>query len=122
VAPEGGPEDIFLHANDLLVPEEMIRPGVVVEFEVEEGGRGPKASHVRFPQGSAKAVIAARSAQSGAAMVDDDDAWDALTLDGFTAQITEVLLTVVPPLGGDQILDARRRMIAAAQQQGWIAS
>lgn len=44
VAPEGGGEDVFLHVNDLLIPEEYVRPGLVVEFDVENGERGPKAS------------------------------------------------------------------------------
>ncbi|MFE5604823.1 cold-shock protein, partial [Streptomyces coelicoflavus] len=44
IAPDDGGEDIFLHVNDLLIPEEHVRSGLVVEFEVESGERGLKAT------------------------------------------------------------------------------
>ncbi|MYS46117.1 cold shock domain-containing protein, partial [Streptomyces sp. SID5998] len=48
IAPDHGGEDVFLHVNDMLIPESYVRSGVVVEFEIEEGDRGPKASSVRL--------------------------------------------------------------------------
>ncbi|MGN5381393.1 cold-shock protein [Streptomyces lasalocidi] len=50
IAPEQGGEDVFLHVNDLLIPESSVRSGLSVEFEIENGGRGLKASSVRFAQ------------------------------------------------------------------------
>lgn len=52
IAPEDGGEDVFLHVNDLLIPEESVRSGLVVEFEVESGERGLKASGIRLPEES----------------------------------------------------------------------
>src|SRR5690606_31782118 len=48
VAPEGGGEDVFMHVNDLDVDKRLIAPGVVVEFTVEDGERGLKASGIRL--------------------------------------------------------------------------
>jgi cold shock CspA family protein len=52
IAPDHGGDDVFLHVNDLLVPEHYVRSGLSVQFEVEEGGRGLKASAVRLAEGS----------------------------------------------------------------------
>ncbi|MEV4583290.1 cold shock domain-containing protein [Nonomuraea jabiensis] len=53
IAPENGSEDVFLHVNDLLIPESYVRSGLAVEFEVESGGRGLKASSIRLAAGAA---------------------------------------------------------------------
>jgi cold shock protein len=54
IAPDDAGEDIFLHVNDLLIPETFLRSGLAVEFEVEDGGRGLKASSIRLAQDSAE--------------------------------------------------------------------
>ena len=44
--------DVFLHASALrygVKPE----PGEAIEFEIEQGQRGPKAAHVRLNQPTA---------------------------------------------------------------------
>ncbi|WP_311446726.1 cold-shock protein, partial [Frankia nepalensis] len=53
IAPTGGGEDIFLHANDLLVDKHMVTAGVTMEFEVEQGDRGPKATAARLVRAGA---------------------------------------------------------------------
>ncbi|MFJ4689067.1 cold-shock protein [Streptomyces sp. NPDC091377] len=59
IAPEGGGEDIFLHVNDLLIPEDYLRSGLAVEFEVADGDRGQRASHIRLPEGAEVPVVPA---------------------------------------------------------------
>jgi CspA family cold shock protein len=44
VAPDAGGEDVFIHVNDLDFDKRLIEPGALVEFDVEDGDRGPKAS------------------------------------------------------------------------------
>ena len=55
IAPAGGGEDVFLHVNDLLMPEAEVRPGIAVEFDVDEGGRGLKGSNIRLAEGDGAA-------------------------------------------------------------------
>ncbi|WP_143665283.1 cold-shock protein, partial [Streptomyces cacaoi] len=62
IAPEHGGEDVFLHANDLLVPESLVHAGVAVEFEIEDGDRGLKASSVRLSKAAEFASAPARGA------------------------------------------------------------
>ncbi|MFJ9154749.1 cold-shock protein [Streptomyces sp. NPDC102270] len=51
IAPDNGEEDVFLHANDLLIPEAHLRSGLAVEFDINVGDRGPQASSVRLAEG-----------------------------------------------------------------------
>lgn len=45
ITPEDGGEDVFFHVSDL--GEESVGEGDEVEFEVEEGDKGPKAVNVK---------------------------------------------------------------------------
>jgi cold shock CspA family protein len=56
ISPAGGAEDVFLHVNDLLIPEALVRPGVSVVFDIDEGGRGLKASNIRLRETVAEPV------------------------------------------------------------------
>jgi CspA family cold shock protein len=56
IAPAGGGEDVFLHVNDLLMLESEVRPGITVEFDVDEGDRGLKGSNIRLAEGAAGEV------------------------------------------------------------------
>ncbi|MEO3861918.1 cold shock domain-containing protein [Acrocarpospora sp. B8E8] len=47
IAPDGGGEDVFMHVNDLDSDKRLISVDAQVEFMVENGGKGLKASHVR---------------------------------------------------------------------------
>ncbi len=44
IKPEDGSEDVFFHISDL--EGDSIEEGAEVEFDVEEGDRGPKAVDV----------------------------------------------------------------------------
>ncbi|MFC5663889.1 cold-shock protein [Kitasatospora misakiensis] len=119
IAPDHGGEDVFLHVNDMLMPESVVHSGLVVEFEMEEGDRGLKASSVRLPKGAltrpaAPAVPVARVAVDG-----DDVECDVLTSAEFLLEVTELLLEHAPSLTGDQVLKVRNTMLQHAKDHGW---
>lgn len=118
ISPDGGGEDVFLHVNDLLVPEASVRSGVRVEFTVEEGDRGPKASDVRLavPVGLAGGD---RFVAAGGAGADDDSLCDVLSVAQYAQELTELLLAAAPQLTGEQILQVRRVVVDHARSHGW---
>jgi cold shock protein len=124
IAPTGGGEDIFLHVNDLLVEKSVVVPGTIMEFDVEEGDRGPKASAARIvrsvhPQPGANGPSLS---VAGAAGEDADGLCDVLPTSEFTQEITELLLQTEPTLTGAQITRIRRQLTVVAQKYGWVES
>jgi CspA family cold shock protein len=105
VAPESGGEDVFVHVNDLDVDKRLIAPGAIVEFTVEEGERGPKASNVRI-------VSTARTAN-----LDEDYLPHGLD---FREELTEALLTGVPTLTAEQVLRVRKTVLDLVHDHGWL--
>lgn len=127
LAPSDGGEDVFLHANDLLVEKSLVVPGVVMEFEVEESDRGRKASAARILRGPAagSGVGPAAVTTPPAPVVsrhDDggDGLCDVLPAEEFTQEVTEVLLQTEPSLTGAQILHIRRQLADVARKYGWV--
>ncbi|MFD4523010.1 cold-shock protein [Streptomyces sp. NPDC058470] len=146
IAPDGGGEDIFLHVNDLLIPEEQLRSGLAVEFEVQDGDRGLKASNIQLAQAAEAAAVStagrgaalaratsAASATTGpsssfrkgkeasAKAVDGDfPMCDVLTGEEYTRDITELLLKAAPSLTADQILQLRHELVKFSESHGWI--
>ncbi|MFV5994825.1 cold-shock protein [Streptomyces sp. NPDC056231] len=122
IAPEAGGEDVFLHVNDLLIPESYLRPGLEVEFEVEEGDRGPKASSVRLAHG-AEAPLAVpaptRAAPSARNLATEDPTCDVLDAEEFSREVTELLLKAGPRLTAEQILEIRHELLKFAESHGW---
>jgi cold shock protein len=123
IAPEHGGEDVFLHVNDLLMPEHQLRPGLVVEFEVEEGDRGLKASSVRLPEGAEVKPAGARAAGAGAVAArqadGDESLCDVLTASEFLHEVTDTLLSAAPSLTGAQIMPVRDGLLRFAKSHGW---
>lgn len=107
-------EDVFLHVNDLLIPESAVRSGLVVEFEIEEGDRGLKASSVRLPEGAELP-----STSGGRQPAGDDSMCDLLSAEEFLHEVTETLLSSEPSLTGDQILRIRRGLLQFGKGHGW---
>ncbi|MGK4579532.1 cold-shock protein [Kitasatospora sp. HPMI-4] len=128
IAPGHGGEDVFLHVNDLLIPESQVRPGLAVEFEIEDGDRGLKASSVRLAAGAAHKPSSLPAPDSrvptarAAGQADDDCLCDVLSADEFHREITEVLLEAAGTLTGEQILQVRRALLRFAGDHGWIES
>ena len=108
VAPEGGGEDVFIHVNDLAFDKRLLTPGTMVEFTVEEGDRGPKASHVRM-LGSPEPARAI-----------DNDLCDVLSTKKFISEVTETLLSAAPSMSAQQILQARQGLVVKAREHGWV--
>lgn len=135
IAPDQGGEDVFLHVNDLLIPEAYLRSGLAVEFEVEDGGRGMKASNVRLaqnaeprPQPAAVQAEAApsvgKASGSGAVGATADQSpeptCDVLSAREYTREVTELLLRITPALNGEQILQIRHELLKSSENHGWI--
>ncbi|MFF3389530.1 cold-shock protein [Streptomyces sp. NPDC002669] len=119
ISPDHGGEDVFLHVNDMLIPESYVHTGTAVEFEIEDGDRGLKASSVRLAEGpDGKPVTPPRSAAASGAP-DDDALCDVLSPAEFTRDVTDVLLESAPTLTGTQILQVRRGLLQFAKNRGW---
>jgi cold shock protein len=132
VAPDGGGEDVFVHVNDLYSDKTLLTPGSIVEYSLEEGERGPKASAVTVIQpgqprsialahGSLQDAPAASGAVAASAptSADGEELCDVLSAEELRQELTEALLSVEPTLTGQQILDARKRLLAVAKGHGW---
>ncbi|MEU0833178.1 cold shock domain-containing protein [Streptomyces sp. NPDC005969] len=124
IAPEAGGEDVFLHVNDLLIPESYLRPGLEVEFEVEEGDRGPKASSVRLAHGAeappaVPAPTRPAAAPSARNSATEDPTCDVLDAEEFSREVTELLLKAGPRLTAEQILEIRHELLKFAESHGW---
>ena len=121
IAPDHGGEDVFLHVNDLLIPESSVRSGLAVEFEVEDGGRGLKASAVRLAEGAeATPFTPAASSRSPLLAADAEEPMcDLLSVEEATRDLTELLLRSAPGLTGEQILRIRGDLLKFAKTHGW---
>ncbi|WP_330333185.1 cold shock domain-containing protein [Streptomyces sp. NBC_00536] len=123
IAPEHGGEDVFLHVNDLLIPESYIRSGTAVEFEIEDGDRGLKASSVQLAKnddGTPVTPPVQGPAAGSASGPIDDSLCDALSRAEYIREVTEVLLEAAPSLTGTQIVQIRQRFLQVAKNHGWI--
>ncbi len=103
----------------MQMPESAVRSGLVVEFEMEEGERGLKASSVRLPNDDL-ARPAVPGASVGSPVSDDDDSLcDVLTTDEFLRHVTELLLESAPSLTGEQLLQVRGALLRFGKKHGW---
>lgn len=127
VAPDTGGDDVFIHVNDLEFDKRHLAVGAVVDFEVEDGDRGLKASTVALV--AAAPALAAVGVGGGAPaptfLPPLPDA--ASRPDGagpserdLASEVTEVLLAGVPTLTADQILATRGAFVAVARSHGWV--
>ncbi|OLE27144.1 MAG: hypothetical protein AUG49_06150 [Catenulispora sp. 13_1_20CM_3_70_7] len=119
VAPESGGEDVFVHVNDLLDDKSLMVPGRTVEFILDQGDRGPKASQVKV-EWTERSRSRPEPRSLGAEADDADDMCDVLSVADLEHELTEMLLHAVPALPGSQILEVRKRVVALAQSHGWV--
>ncbi|MEV0786274.1 cold shock domain-containing protein [Streptomyces sp. NPDC050423] len=130
IAPDHGGEDVFLHVNDLRIPEASLRPGLMVEFEIEQGDRGLKASSVQLAPGSSggtgsaaapASAFSGRPETPGRQVADGDDVLcDVLNSQEYVRDVTEVLLESAPGLTAAHILQVRQGMLQFAKKHGWV--
>ncbi|MEL3947104.1 cold shock domain-containing protein [Streptomyces sp. LNU-CPARS28] len=131
IAPEVGDEDVFMHANDLVDEKYLYQEGSQVEFFLEMGEKGPKASNIRLVHqstshqlrsGGLAARPAASAAAASAAGAGADGEPTASTADAFGRELTEALLDSAGTLTGDQIKQVRACVLDLARARGWVAS
>ncbi|PZG00722.1 cold-shock protein [Micromonospora endophytica] len=122
IAPSGGGEDIFVHANDFGEHRHLVRLGLPVEYEAVEGDRGLKAASVRIiePIGSSDATTNGIERRPRVRIEGDEEMCDVLAPAEFTSAITEVLLRCSPSLTGAQIIDIRERFVEFSRAHGWV--
>lgn len=126
VAPDDGGEDVFVHVNDLLDDKWVFSPGVDVEFQVMESGRGLKGYDVRLlsgppePQAAAQPAQPAPASSSAARSPDEEATCEILSTADFRQELTEAFIQAVPELTGAQILALRERVIALAAGHEWL--
>jgi cold shock protein len=122
VAPDGGGDDVFIHANELAGLGVRVGTGTRVTFEVVDGERGPKAYDVALlpDQPTADADPSGGGNGSGARQVVDDELFDVLSEREFTYQITELLLVSAPQLTGEQVRELRGHLLRFARDHGWV--
>jgi cold shock protein len=127
IAPDDGGDDVFMHANDFRDDESLFRPGALVEFELEEGDRGPKASGIHVVERGAGGHVSAGGApeatrRSASAGEPDDGLCDVLTSREFRNEVTDVLIEAAPTLTAAQIGAVRERLAGFGKSHGWIES
>jgi len=145
IAPDSGGEDVFMHVNDLNSDKRLLSIDTRVEFRVENGGKGLKASQVRVLDGPAApkatlspppspaapapvptpASITSAAAPAPAVPAADRQGADAgfcdvLSVGEITQEITEALLVAVPTMTAEQLLGVRRCLVGLAQAHGWV--
>jgi len=114
ISPEGGGEDVFVHANDFGDQRRLVAPGLRVEFEPTEGSRGVKAAFARLLDPGTRVTQAESSDESS------DDECDVLTAVAFRSAVTDLLVEQVPTLTGGQINQVRQHLLVFARSHGWI--
>ncbi|MCO5971393.1 cold-shock protein [Actinoallomurus soli] len=122
VAPDDGGEDVFVHANDLLVDKRAFTPGTSVEFEIKDGERGRKGYDVRIlaaPQTAVPARTGSAERPSEASH-DVDGTCEVLSVAELRNELTEAFIQAAPDLTAAQIVRLRDGVIALAAGYGWI--
>jgi cold shock CspA family protein len=126
ITPDGGGDDVFLHASVLDDDvKDRLRGGTRVEFQTMRGERGLKAFGVHVIDSAvshsltqtAPATLGDSVAEHAGA---DDELCDVLIETEFAQKITEVLIEVAPTLTGAQIVQVRRGIGAFARKHGWV--
>jgi hypothetical protein len=100
-----------------------VTAGVMMEFEVEQGDRGPKATGARLVRSAPGAATPGAPAEGAAVREPGDEGEDFFYVPSakeFSREVTEILLQTEPTLTGAQILAIRRGMTRLAEKNGWI--
>jgi cold shock CspA family protein len=125
ISPAEGGDDVFVHANDFGLDRHLVRSGISVEYEAEEGDRGLKVATVRLIEGQPPVRTAhpiERDPGAGTATGDDDGLCDVLAPHEFTTEVTETMLRNVPSLTGAQIVQVRAQVVELARAHGWVVA
>ena len=124
IAPTEPGEDVFMHANDLVDEEYLYHEGSDVEFFMEQGDKGPKASQIRL-----RAQRSASRPAGSPVATDDMDAEpyrqrtgrDSQDAAQFRRDLTDALIESVDTLTAAQIKQVRECVLKVARNAGHIA-
>lgn len=119
VAADDGGEDVFLHASVFDGDSSELAPGIQLEFEIMAGDRGRKAYAVHFAEEKSVPMPPVLT-QQAFSVSEEDQMCDVLSQAEFTTELTELLLTTMPTLTGQQILEVRQAMLEVARKHGWV--
>ncbi|OEJ97537.1 cold-shock protein [Streptomyces thermolilacinus] len=120
IVPREGGEDVFMHANDLVDEKYLYQAGREVEFYLEMGDKGPKASEIRLVDRAATRAPAPRVERDGGLDQLDDDTLDVLTTAEFRTELTEALIEADGTLTAVQLKRVRTRVLELARDHGWV--
>ncbi|OII61354.1 DNA-binding protein [Streptomyces sp. CC53] len=121
IVPREGGEDVFMHANDLVDDKYLYQAGREVEFYLEMGDKGPKASEIRLVDRSAGRRAPVAAVPDRVPMEDlDDEGLDVLTTAEFQAELTEALIEADGTLTTSQLKRVRSRVTELARHHGWL--
>ncbi|MEI5103141.1 cold shock domain-containing protein [Streptomyces sp. PmtG] len=118
IAPETGDEDVFMHANDLVDEKYLYQEGSEVEFFMEMGDKGPKASNIRLVHQSGSHQLPRGGLAPRAAAPDRS----ASSADAFARDLTEALLDSAGSLTGEQIKQVRACVVEFVRTRGWVSA
>lgn len=126
IAPDTGDEDVFMHANDLIDEKAFYQAGSEVEFLMESGEKGPKASQIRLVHKPAGHQLARNSLASGSLRTPvqanraDDEMCDVLSAADLRSELIEVLVAADETLTAAQIQRIRASVVDMARGYGWV--
>lgn len=120
IAPSEPGEDVFMHANDLIDEKYLYGEGSDVEFFMEMGEKGPKASRIRLiHQPSPNRIVRTPVSpdESDSAVVGGAE-----SVARFRAELTESLIESVDSLTAAQIKQIRGCVVELARKNGWVTA
>ncbi|MFE3824780.1 cold-shock protein [Streptomyces sp. NPDC059092] len=120
IIPNEGGDDVFMHANDLLDEKYLYQAGREVEFFVEMGDKGPKASEIRLIHQPSQRRPERDRASSPVTYQTADGVGS--TVDALRGELTEALLEADGTLTADQIKRVRARVVDLARAHGWVTA
>lgn len=123
IVPSEGDEDVFMHANDLVDEKYQYKAGSEVEYFLEMGDKGPKASQIRLLHAPAPQAQRGGSGAGQGPQTDPHGEYsDVLSAAELRGELTEALLQADGTLTGDQIKRVRTSVIELARSHGWLES
>lgn len=111
ISPDEGGEDVFMHANDLVDEKYLYQAGSTVEFFMEMGEKGPKASEIRLVYQPSPNRLTPK---------DSKKASERTPADRFRVELTEALLDSVDTLTAAQVKAVRGVVTDLARTHGWV--
>lgn len=140
VGADDGGEDVFLHASVFDGNPDALTRGLKVKCEVMASGRGRKAFAARLIDDELDSEIKPLPAVRPTPSVmptqvlpgtgpqlpdkegtpDEDQMCDVLSPTEFGREFTELLLSSVPTLTGQQVLEVRHSILECVRKHGWV--